>query len=342
MTIKKVKVEEAVGMVLGHDITKIVPGEYKGPAFKKGHIVRAEDIPHLKDIGKDHIFLIELAPGQVHENEAVTRIARAVAGPGVALAEPAEGRVNLRAAADGLLKVDRAAVTAVNGVEHAVLSTLHGDRVVKAGELLAGVKVVPLVVDAAMVAAVEDIAAAYPSMISVKPMKNLKIAAVITGNEVFYGRIADRFAPVFADKAARYGATLLGVTYRPDDRDLIRDSILEYKRQGADVIVASGGMSVDPDDVTPDAIRAAGAEVVSYGTPVLPGAMFMLAYLGDTAVMGMPACGMYAKTTVFDIVFPRVLAGERLTRADIAALGYGGLCLSCQECIHPHCPFGKA
>lgn len=342
MTIRKVRVEDAVGMVLGHDITKIVPGVYKGPAFKKGHIIQEEDIPHLKDIGKDHIFLIELAPGQVHENEAVTRIARAVAGPGVVLTDPAEGRVNLKASAAGLLKVDRAAVTAVNGIEHAVLSTLHSDRVVQAGELLAGVKVVPLVVEAATVENVESIAVANPGMISVLPMRNLKLAAVITGNEVFHGRIADRFAPVFTDKTARYGATLLGVTYRPDDRDLIAGSILDFKRQGADVIVASGGMSVDPDDVTPDAIRATGAEIVSYGTPVLPGAMFMLAYLGDTAVMGMPACGMYAKTTVFDLLLPRVLAGERLTKADIAALGYGGLCLSCQECSHPHCPFGKA
>lgn len=343
MAIRKVRVEDAVGMVLGHDMTKIVPGEYKGPAFKKGHIIRAEDIPHLRDIGKDHIYLIELTAGQVHENEAVTRIARAVAGQGVVLAEPSEGRVNIRAAGDGLLKIDREAVTAINGVEHAVLSTLHGDRPVKSGDLLAAVKVVPLVVDAAMVASVEALAAASASgVVAVKPMRNLKIAAVITGNEVFHGRIQDRFAPVFAAKTAQYGATLQGVTYRPDDAEQIKAAILACKDQGADVIVASGGMSVDPDDVTPDAIRATGADVVTYGSPVLPGAMFMLAYLGDVAVMGMPACGMYSKTTVFDLVLPRVMAGERLTKADIAAMGYGGLCLSCRECVYPHCPFGKS
>ncbi|MDR7868144.1 MAG: molybdopterin-binding protein [Sporomusaceae bacterium] len=341
MAIKKVRVEEAVGMVLGHDITKIVPGEYKGPAFKKGHIIRAEDISHLKDIGKEHIYLIELTAGQVHENEAVTRIARAVAGAGITLAEPSEGKVNLKAAADGLLKVNRELVTAINGVEHAVLSTLHSNLPVKAGDLLASVKVVPLVVEAATVETVEKIAAGA-NIVSVMPMRNLKVAAVITGNEVFHGRIDDRFAPVFAAKTAQYGATMLGATFRPDDPELIKEAILAYKDQGADVIVASGGMSVDPDDVTPDAIRATGAEVVSYGTPVLPGAMFMLAYLGDVAVMGMPACGMYSKTTVFDLILPRVLAGERLRKDDIAALGYGGLCLSCRECTHPHCPFGKA
>lgn len=342
MAIVKVRVEEAVGKVLGHDITKIVPGVFKGPAFKKGHIIREEDIPHLKDIGKESIFLIELTEGQVHENEAVTRIGRAVAGPGVEVTAPSEGRVNLRAAAAGLLKVERAAVTAVNNVEHAVLSTLHGDRVVKPGDLLAGVKVVPLVVEAATVEAVEKIAAQYAGLVSVKPLRNLRVGAVVTGTEVYCGRIEDRFAPVFAQKMATFGATSLGVVYQPDDRELIAAAIRSFKDQGADVVVTSGGMSVDPDDVTPDAIRAAGAAVVSYGTPVLPGAMFMLAYLDGMAVLGMPACGMFAKTTVFDLIFPRVLAGERLTKADIAALGYGGLCVSCRECGWPQCPFGKS
>jgi len=287
---RKVRVEDAVGMVLGHDMTKIVPGEYKGPAFKKGHVIREEDIPHLRNIGKDHIYLIELTAGQVHENAAVTRIARAVAGPGVTVAEPSEGRVNIRATGDGLLKIDRAAVTAINGIDNAVLSTIHGDRPVERGDLVAAVKVVPLVVDAAMVASVESLAAASAAgIVAVKPMRNLRIAAVITGNEVFHGRIQDRFAPVFSAKAAQYGATLLGVTYKPDDHEEIKAAIIAAKSQGAEVVVASGGMSVDPDDVTPDAIRATGAEVISYGSPVLPGAMFMLAYLGDVAVIGMPA-----------------------------------------------------
>jgi molybdenum cofactor synthesis domain-containing protein len=176
----------------------------------------------------------------------------------------------------------------------------------------------------------------------VKPLRKVKVGVVITGNEVFYGRIEDKYAPVFTDKVAKAGAELLGITYRPDDSGRIAEAIADYKNQGADVVIATGGMSVDPDDVTPEAIRSTGAAVVSYGTPVLPGAMFMLAYLDDTAVMGMPACGMYSKVTVFDMVFPRILAGERLTKADIAAMGYGGLCMSCKPCTHPHCPFGKS
>lgn len=341
MAIKKVRVEEAVGMVLGHDFSKIVPGEYKGPAFKKGHIIAPEDIPHLKDIGKEHIFLIELTDGQVHENEAISRMAKVIAGDNVYLTEPSEGRINIKAKSPGLLRINRDAVIAINMIEHAVLSTLHNGRVVDTDALLAGVKVVPLVVDEAMVAEIERIAAHYGPIISVQPLDDMKVGVIITGNEVFYGRIEDKFAPVFAKKVVQYGAKLLGTVYQPDDKELITNAILDFKNQGADVIIATGGMSVDPDDVTPDAIRATGAEVISYGTPVLPGAMFMLAYLGETALMGMPACGMYSKTTVFDVIFPRVLAGEKVTKKDIAEMGYGGLCISCPTCTYPHCPFGK-
>jgi molybdenum cofactor synthesis domain-containing protein len=341
MAIIKVKVEDAVGKVLGHDMTKIVPGEYKGPAFKKGHIIQSEDIPHLKQIGKEHIYLIELSEGQVHENDAISRMAKSVAGKNITQTEPREGRINLLAAGNGLLKVNHEAVQAINEIEHSVLSTRHSNYLVKAGDVVAAVKVVPLVVDEQMVRAVEDIAACFDEIIFVEPVEQLTVGVVITGNEVFYGRIPDRFSPVFNDKIAHYGAISAGIVYRPDDKEQITEAILSFKKEGVDVIIATGGMSVDPDDVTPDAIRATGADVISYGTPVLPGAMFMLAYLGQTAIMGMPACGMYAKTTVFDLVFPRVLAGERLTKKDIAAMGYGGLCISCQSCSFPHCPFGK-
>ena len=341
VAIKKVKVEDAVGMVLGHDMSKIIPGEYKGPAFKKGHIIRTEDLEHLKNIGKEHIYLIELAPGQVHENDAIARMAKMIAGDNVYYTQPSEGRINIKAARPGLLKVNRQAVYTVNLIEHAVLSTLHDNQLVAEDTLLAGVKVVPLVVDESMVAAVEAACLKYGPVISVKPIQQMKVGAIITGNEVYFGRIQDKFAPVFQKKVAYFGGTLMDIVYLPDDKEKITQAICDYQRQGAEIIIASGGMSVDPDDVTPDAIRATGAEVVSYGTPVLPGAMFMLAYLGDIAVMGMPACGMYAKTTVFDLIFPRVLAGEKITKQDIAAMGYGGLCATCSSCTFPHCPFGK-
>ncbi len=338
---KKVHVSEAVGMVLGHDLTKIVPGEYKGPAFRKGHIIQPEDIPHLKDIGKEHIFLIELNEGQLHENDAVRRIAKCVAGVNTNIADPAEGRVNIIAKQDGLLKVNKEAVTAINSVEHAVLATLHSNRLVKAGDILAGVKVIPLVVEESMVRKVEEIAGQYSGIIAVSPLANLKVGVVVTGNEVYYGRIKDKYGPVIANKIAFYGAKLAGIAYCPDDREMITQTILNHINSGADIVVTSGGMSVDPDDVTPEAIRATGADVITYGAPVLPGAMFMLAYLNNTAILGMPACGMYSKITIFDFVFPRIITGEQLSKHDFAVMGYGGLCLNCQECSYPACSFGK-
>lgn len=341
MSIKKVRVEDAVGMVLGHELTKIVPGSYKGPAFRKGHIIREEDIPHLKDIGKEHIYLIQLGEEQVHENDAAARIALAVCGTNVENAAPSEGRVNLTAKTTGLLKINRRAVEELNEIEHVAFSTKHSDILVKPGDLLAAVKIVPLVIDEISVLAVEEKAAKYGEIVQVLPLSPLKVGTVITGNEVYYGRIQDKYAKVIVDKALHYGAEPIGVIYQPDDPQAITQSILDFQKQGADIVIAAGGMSVDPDDVTPEAIRATGAEVVTYGTPVLPGAMFMLAYLGDTALIGMPACGMYSKTTVFDLIFPRILSGERLTRKDIATLGFGGLCSSCPTCTYPHCPFGK-
>lgn len=341
MAIITVKVEDAVGKVLGHDITKIVPGEYKGPAFKKGHIIQPEDVFHLKQIGKDHIFLIELGEGQVHENDAISRIANAVAGKHIKQTEPREGKINLIADIDGLLKVNQQAVTAINEVDQAVFSTRHSNVSVKAGDIVASVKVVPLVVSEEMVRTAETAAAKFSEIISVKPLRQLTVGIIVTGNEVFYGRIQDKFGAAVAAKIAHYGALPAGTIYCPDDRERITDAIMGYKQKGVDVIIATGGMSVDPDDVTPEAIRATGARVISYGTPVLPGAMFMLAYLEDAAVLGMPACGMYSKTTVFDLLFPRILAGEQLTKRDIAVMGYGGLCASCPTCSFPHCPFGK-
>lgn len=341
MTIKKVKIEEAVGMVLGHDITKIVPGSYKGPAFRKGHIITEQDLPHLKDIGKEHMYLIEFRPGQLHENDAAVRIAKVVQGTNVEIGAPSEGRVNLKAKTAGLLKINPLAVAELNEIEHIAISTKHTNLPVQPGDLLAAVKIIPLVIDESVVAQVEQRAAQYQDIVQVIPFSAQRVGTVITGNEVYYGRIADRYGEVIENKVLHYGAQPQGVLYQPDDAQAICQSILEHIHRGADIVIAAGGMSVDPDDVTPEAIRATGAEVVLYGTPVLPGAMFMLAYLGQSVIIGLPACGMFFKTTVLDLVLPRILVGERLTRKDIAALGYGGLCNNCPTCNYPHCAFGK-
>lgn len=313
----------------------------KGRTFKKGHIIQPEDIVHLKNIGKDHIFLFELGPDELHENQAALRLAQAVAGPGVTVDVPSEGRANIKAAVNGVLEINCQAVTAINMTGNLALATLHNRTMVTAGATVAGAKIIPLVIAEQLICQVETTARQYQPVISIKPLKNKRVGVIITGNEVFYGRITDKYAPVFAGKIDNYGATLLGIVCQPDDSSLIAASILAFKQQGADIVIAAGGMSVDPDDVTPDAIRSTGAEVVAYGAPVLPGAMFMLAGLDGMVIMGMPACGMYSRTTVFDLVFPRVLADIPVTKADLAAMGHGGLCLFCKECVYPHCPFGK-
>ncbi|MDD2482119.1 MAG: molybdopterin-binding protein [Lutispora sp.] len=339
---KKVRVEDSIGMVLGHDMTKIVPGDFKGPAFKKGHIVTQEDIEVLKNMGKDHIFLLELNEDQIHENEAAVRLANAAAGKGIHLTEPMEGKVSFKAEYDGLLKVRKELLYEINGIEHISMASLQDNTPVKKGQLVAGTRIIPLITERYKVEEVEKSCIGEEAVIQIKPYKKMKLGVVITGNEVFYGRIEDKFAPVFKAKMAEYGAELMDIKFAPDDAEKIKTAILEHIQNGADGVVTGGGMSVDPDDVTPEGIRLTGAEVISYGAPVLPGAMFMMAYLGDKPIMGLPACGMYHKTTIFDLIFPRVLAGERIKKRDIAALGYGGLCTQCKICTYPACHFGKA
>jgi molybdenum cofactor synthesis domain-containing protein len=339
---KKIRTEDSVGMVLGHDLTKIIPGEFKGAAYKKGHIVTEADIEVLKNMGKDHIYILELGEGQIHEDEAAIRMAKAASGQDVMLTEPSEGKVNFVADNNGLLKINRSILNKINSIEHVSMATMHNNTEVKKGQIVAGTRIIPLVTELVRIEEVERICKQDGSVISVKPFKNMKVGVVITGSEVYYGRIKDKFAPVIGEKMEHYGCDIVDIKYSPDDAEVIKASIIELMERGANAIVTAGGMSVDPDDVTPEGIRLTGADVVSYGAPVLPGAMFMMAYFDDIPIMGIPACGMYHKTTVFDLIFIRVLAGEKVNKEDISELGYGGFCTNCKPCSYPKCSFGKA
>ena len=338
---KILPVTEAVGSVLYHDITRIVPGEFKGRLFKKGHIITEEDIPALLDIGKEHIYALELGPGIVHENEAAERLARAAMGPGITLTEVAEGRVNLEAEYDGLLKVDREALFKLNSVPDVVFGTLHGNHGVNQGRAVAGTRVTPLVVEERVILQAEEVCRENYPIISVKPFKKWRVGVVTTGSEVFHGRIKDEFSPVVKRKFSELGSGIISQVLVSDQVDMTVQAIHEAIGNGAQMVVVTGGMSVDPDDQTPVSIKATGAEVVTYGAPAFPGAMFMLAYLGDIPILGLPGCVMYYKATIFDLVVPRILAGERVTREDIVALGYGGFCAGCKDCRYPLCGFGK-
>ncbi|NOZ69139.1 MAG: molybdopterin-binding protein [Deferribacteres bacterium] len=345
---KTVPVDEAVGMVLCHDITEIRAGEFKGRAFKKGHIVRREDIGRLKQLGKEHLFILQIKEDEMHENDAAFAIAKALAGPGVCPeGEPAEGKINLIADRDGLLKVRRDALLEFNMLGEVMCATLHSNSVVRKGQVVAGTRAIPLVVKKAVIEKAVRTAEAAGGVVTVRQMRRPRAGIVITGNEVYYGRVKDAFEKVITGKIKNLGGEITGVYFAPDDAKFIEGRIRALAEAGADLIITTGGMSVDPDDVTRFAIRNTGAQELLYGSPVLPGAMFLVAYCdiepaaGPIPVVGIPACGMYAAVTVFDLILPRILAGERIGRRELAELGHGGLCLKCRKCRYPVCPFGK-
>jgi hypothetical protein len=340
--VKKIKTEKALGLMICHDITKIVPGEFKGRAFKKGHIITEEDIPQLLTLGKEHIYVWEEQDKMLHEDDAARRLAMSISGQGIKLTEPNQGKINLVAETDGLLKVNSELLGELNAIDQLAVATLHNSRLVKAGEVVAGTRVIPLVIDEQKIIQAEALLAGHePQLVRVLPLKSLVAGMVTTGNEVYFGRIKDAFGPAVKNKLAEYGCTLMEQVFTPDNQEVIARAVADLRAKGVEMILVTGGMSVDPDDNTPAAIRATGAEIISYGSPVLPGSMLLLAYYDKIPVLGLPGCVMYSKTTVFDLVLPRILAGERLSKQDIAMLGHGGLCLDCPECVFPHCSFGK-
>jgi len=336
---KSVKVEDAIGTILCHDITQIIPGEFKGVAFKKGHIVIAEDVKVLLSLGKENIYVWEHEEGTLHENQAAIRLKDLTAGEGLVFSDIKEGKIDFIAAEDGLLKVDKEALLKLNSLEEIMLATMHNNTPVKKGQKVAGTRVIPLVIKEEKIKIAERLI--KEKIVKIIPIKGKKIGIVTTGSEVYAGRIKDAFGPMIIKKAEEYGCVVLGQTILPDDVNRITEAINQWISKGAEIVICTGGMSVDPDDVTPAAIKNTGALLITYGAPVLPGAMFLLAYNGETPILGLPGCVMYSKRTVFDLVFPRILAGERLDKHDIAVLGHGGLCMNCTECRFPNCGFGK-
>ncbi len=338
---KCIPVEEAVGSVLCHDITQILPGEFKGRRFKKGHIITKEDIPVLLSLGKDRIYVWEQKEGMVHENDAAIFLKDITMGDGLTYGEIKEGKITFKAAYDGLLKVDANRLFQLNMVGEISFASLHNNVPVVKGQDVAGTRVIPLVIDQNKLDLAKETLGGH-KIIEVKPMRSMRVGIVTTGNEVYYHRIEDKFGPILKKKMTHYHCEVAGQTLVPDDKEKIEAAIRNWLDEGVDMVFCTGGMSVDPDDLTPAAIRGVGCEIVTYGTPVLPGAMFLVSYdKTGRPVLGLPGCVMHAGVTVFDLVFPRMLAGERITREDIAAFGHGGLCMNCETCTYPNCHFGK-
>jgi len=338
---KVVKTEEAIGMVLGHDITEIVPGAFKGVAFKKGHVIKEEDVERFLRIGKEHIYVFELQENEVHEDDAAITLGKIICGDGVYFTEPSEGKVNIIAKEKGLLKIDRELLYEINDLGEICLATIHGNRTIEKDVLIGGCRVIPLTIDKSKIEKVKNILKGQPPLLDIKPFKNLKTAIIVSGSEVFKGRIEDKFGPVVEKKVKKFGSEVFYKTVVPDELETIKDKVIECKEMGAELIIVTGGMSVDPDDKTPGAIKATGADIIAYGTPVLPGAMLLVAYLDDIPVFGLPGCVMFSHTTAFDILLPRVFGGEKIVRRDITRLGYGGQCIKCEVCKFPDCHFGK-
>ncbi len=338
-----VTLEEAVGFPLAHDITEIRPGEFKGAAFRKGHILKPGDLEHLRKLGKNHLYVLKTEDNELHEDEAAIALANALCGDGVGWQEaPKEGKITLKATRDGLFKVDVDALMQFNMQGDVMCATRHTNTMVKKGDTIAATRAIPLVVAKDKVrAAVSAAQLSSTNVLRVVPINQPNVSVLITGNEVFYGLITDKFESIITRKVKELGGNILEVVFLPDDDDMIAEAALRQMDKGCDLLITTGGMSVDPDDRTRHAMKKAGIEDIVYGTPVLPGAMFMVAYIGRIPVLGIPACGMYASRTILDLVYPRVLAGEKITRKEIAALGHGGLCLNCPECTFPICPFGK-
>ena len=338
---KLIQTEEAVGHVLCHDMTQIIPGQYKDARFRKGHIVTAEDVPVLLAMGKENLYVWEKTEGMLHENEAAERLAALCRNQHMIATPVKEGKIELKAEIPGLFRVDSKRLRAVNAIDELMIATRHGNVPVRPGDKLCGTRCIPLVIDEQKLIAAEKAVGDKP-ILELLPYKLKKAGVITTGSEVFHGRIQDAFTPAVVKKLNTYGIEMTEHVTVDDGLENIRAAITEMRTKDVELILCTGGMSVDPDDNTPGAIRRSGAQIVTYGAPVLPGAMFLLGYYEDgMPVMGLPGCVMYAKATIFDLALPRIAAGVEMTRDDFVAMGEGGLCLGCEACHYPVCPFGK-
>ena len=338
---KKLKVEDAVGTVLAHDMTRIIRGKFKGVGFKKGYVIQKKDVPELLKIGKQYLYVLDLGNDQLHEDDAAKRIASAISDQDLEFSEPREGKINISTKHAGLLKINVDALLQVNKMESIIVATLKNNFPCKKGEIIAGTRIIPLTIPTKNIEALETLTKKTGTLLSVKPYKPLKIGAVVTGSEVFNGLITDDFGPSVGKKITDAGCTLVKKIIVPDEVTAISNAILELKKLGCEMIITTGGLSVDPDDVTRQGVIRTGADVTFYGSPVLPGAMLMVSQLTGIPIISLPACVFYYKQTVFDLIFPRVLAGETITEDDIAAMGHGGLCMNCKVCHYPVCSFGR-
>lgn len=336
---KKINVEDAIGMELCHDVTAMYEG-FKGAMFKRGHIIREEDVAKLLDIGKRKIFIWEKNAGEIHEEDAARRLAAMAKVDGAHYTEPSEGKVLLIADERGMFRINAALLKEINSIGDITITTLPDHYPVEKGRSLASMRIVPLVCKEERIARAEELCK-NNKLLDLRQYRERKIGVIITGSEIYSGRIQDKFEPVVRRKLAEYPSALLGVSVCDDDLEMILTAARKYLQAGADFLIFTGGMSVDPDDLTPTAIRELGADIVSHGVPSQPGNMTLIAYLGKAAIMGVPGAAISLPTTVFDVLLPQIFTGDIITKEELINLGEGGLCQKCKVCHWPNCTFGK-
>jgi len=338
---RKVRVEKAIGMVLAHDVTRIIPGEFKGVGFRKNHKIRKEDIPEFLKLGKHSIYVLNLSKNRLHEDEASLRIVSAISGDGLSWTEPREGKSTLYSQSRGLLKIDSSGLLRINKMGNIIVSTLKNNFPCGEKQSVAATRIIPLTIARNKIEKLEEIARKHEPIIRVLPYRQLKVGAIVTGTEIYQGLIPDGFDKYVGKKIKEYGCEVAKKIVVPDVVGEIAGAITDLKNDGCQLILTTGGLSVDPDDVTREGVKRAGAKIIIYGTPILPGAMFLYGVLDGTLILGLPACVYYHPSTILELTLPRALAGDQITRNDIAELGHGGLCMNCEKCRYPICPFGK-
>ena len=337
---RKVKVEDAVGKVLLHDITEVnIERNFKGRAFKKGHIIRREDVERLKKLGKDYIYVLELSDDEIHEDDAAIVLADAIMGENTYRdEEPSEGKINIYSRVFGVVKIDTEKLLRFNMVGEPSCPTVHTNMYVRPDEKIAAVRIISLV---ALKREIEEaIKIAEGGIVRVVPFQNKSAGIIITGNEVYYGRIEDKFFDRLKPKLEFFKCEVKEKVILPDDKESIKEKIIEFSEK-YDVVVLTGGTSVDPDDVTYRAVREAGVENFIRGNPIQPGNMLSMGWLKGKPVVAVPAAALFYKATSFDIWLPRLLIGDVISREEVALKSHGGLCHGCPVCVFPICPFGK-
>ena len=326
---KKINVRNAEGYELCHDITQILPGEFKGAKFLRGHIIRKEDIEVLISLGKENIFVMEEEDKEknlIHENDAAMFIVEKLNldKEFFEISDIREGKINITAKEDGILKIDINTLNKINKIGEIILVTKYNNSYIKKGENVAATRVIPLLIEKSQLDEMKEIVKDRNVLTFKKIDKNKKLALITTGNEVYNGIIKDKSKEALLKKYRKYELNDMEQVFSPDDKDTIKKYIKMFENE-KDIIMCTGGMSIDPDDVTPSAIRESNWEIVTYGTPVLPGAMFMLAYKGEKVLIGLPGGVVFSEKTVFDILLPRILTNDRITKQDIIEMGHGGL-----------------